>query len=174
MNPIWDNIFKQNPREKTIDQAIKKNIMFDELSNAGLKFVRSIVHIRTYAAGEKVFLQGEVGAGMYIIAKGKVDILSEKLDPATGESQSQLVAQLTENDFFGEIALVIDDGRRSATAVAVEETDLIGFFKSDLYEIIDRSPAIGVKILWGVTRVLGRRLTETTAIIQKIHKENAR
>ena len=39
---------------------------------------------------------------------------------------------------------------------------LIGFFKPDLEDILERNPAMGVKILFQLSSVLGRRLLETT------------
>ena len=39
---------------------------------------------------------------------------------------------------------------------------LIGFFKPDLMEILERKPAMGVKILFQLATVLGERLLQTT------------
>src|SRR5258708_20446196 len=73
---------------------------------------------RDYAAGEKIFAEGEVGAEMFIIQTGKVRISKKSKD---GE---KTLVILEEGDFFGEMA-VIDKGPRSATATATEETKCI-------------------------------------------------
>jgi CRP-like cAMP-binding protein len=66
---------------------------------------------------------------------------------------------------------VEDAGRRSATSVASEDTVLIGFFKPDLLEILERSPGTGVKVVFRLAEVLGRRLKETTEKISQLKKE---
>jgi len=42
--------------------------------------------------------------------------------------------------------------------MAIEKTDLLGFFRSDLDDLIERRPAMAAKILYEIARVLGERL----------------
>jgi CRP-like cAMP-binding protein len=171
VNLFWENIFKSNRKEKNIYNALKSNILFQELNPRELVLVKNILNVRNYRTGETVFHQGEVGVGMYIIVSGSVDISVEE-SSAVGEApSSNLVTRLQEGDFFGEIALVEETGRRTATATAHEETVLIGFFKPDLMEVISRNPNAGVKILLGLGKVLGTRLAETTAMIRVLKKK---
>ncbi|NJM10327.1 MAG: hypothetical protein HC883_05575 [Bdellovibrionaceae bacterium] len=51
---------------------------------------------------------------------------------------------------------------------------LIGFFRPDLFEILDRQPATGVKILLRLSEVLGRRLKETTLKVTELKDELTR
>lgn len=171
VNYFWDNIFKTNRHEKSVHQALRSNILFQELDNRELQLVKNIINVRNYRTGETVFHQGEIGVGMYIIVNGSVDVAIEE-SSAVGEApHASFVTRLAEGDFFGEIALVEDNGRRTATSTAHEETVLIGFFKPDLMEIVSRNPTAGVKILIGLGRVLGTRLAETTAMIRTLKKK---
>jgi CRP-like cAMP-binding protein len=113
--------------------------------------------LRKYRKNEIIFRQEEVGVGMYIIVKGSVNITTED----SMDHDHILIAKLGPGDFFGELSLVEENGKRSATACAVEETTLIGFFKPDLLEILERNPNAGVKITLRLGEVLGRRLKET-------------
>ena len=133
--------------------------------------MEKIVNIRHYRPGESIFRQGEVGVGMYVVVSGSVNIYVEEVQAATGEPKTTHVTQLKTADFFGELALVENEGRRSASATAHEEAIMIGFFKPDLMEIIDRSPTAGVKILMRLGEVLGARLRQTTSRITEIKKE---
>ncbi len=47
---------------------------------------------------------------------------------------------------------------------------LIGFFKPDLMEILERKPEMGAKIMFQLATVLGRRLLETTEKITLLTK----
>ena len=160
---LWKNYFKRTTKEKEISAILKENILFADLSSKQLKFVTNIVHLRKYRTGEVVFRQGEVGVGMYIIASGHVNITKEETISDKNKSPDGIIiTKLVSGDFFGELSLVEENGRRSATVVAGEDTSLIGFFKPNLLEILERRPGIGVKIALRLGEVIGKRLKETT------------
>lgn len=162
MNYIWENIFRKPKKENDILSALSTNVLFQDLSNSELKFVEDIVHVRHYRAGEPVFRQGELGVGLYIIVKGRVEIFINDNTGRFEEDREIFITQLIEGDFFGEIALVEENSRRTATAICRDECTIIGFFTPDLHEIVKRSPSSGIKILFRLAEVLGRRLKETT------------
>ena len=141
MNYIWDNIFKRGA-DQSIHAVLKENMLFRDLSDSELHFLERCVHVRHYHAGESVFRQGEVGVGMYLVVKGRVEIYIVDSNALTEEAREIYITQLLSNDFFGELSLVEETGRRTATAVARDETTLIGFFKPDLMEILARRPAM--------------------------------
>ncbi|PWU13664.1 MAG: hypothetical protein C5B49_14375 [Bdellovibrio sp.] len=171
VNFIWDNIFRQTDKERTLTQRLRQNVLFQDLTGTELRLLENIVNVRSYRPSETIFRQGEAGVGMYIISKGAVNIYVEEMINATGELQSVPVTHLSEGDFFGDLALVEENSRRSATAISAEETVLIGFFKPALLEIAQRNPTAGVKILLRLGEVLGRRLRETTAKITELKRE---
>jgi CRP-like cAMP-binding protein len=159
---LWENYFKPTTKEKEINAILKENILFQDLTKKQLKFVANIVHLRKYRKDETIFRQGEVGVGMYIILQGAVDITVEENQAQERTHRQEVVmTKLGPGDFFGELSLVEEGGRRSATAAATDKTTLIGFFKPDLLEILERNPAAGVKITLRLGEVLGRRLRET-------------
>jgi len=165
---MWENLFKKDADRKNISTFLKRNILFQDLTARELKFVTGIVHLRQYRAQETIFRQNEIGAGMYLIVNGAVHIfLGDETDPA-GET---VIARLDAEDFFGEISLVETDGRRTATAVAAENSTLIGLFKPDLIDIFDRNPRAGVKIIFRLGEVLGRRLTESNHRLSTMEAE---
>lgn len=171
MNFMWENLFRKDKNNRTITAKLRENILFQDLSPLEIKMVENIIHVRNYRTGEVIFKQGEMGVGMYIVAKGIVNIYVEEVEAASADSHSALITQLVEDDFLGDLALVENNGRRSATAIANEECTLIGFFKPDLIEITKRSPSTGVKVLMRLGEVLGARLRETTGKITELKKE---
>lgn len=170
MNYLWENIFRKKPTGNLIFETIQNNILFQDLNARDLKFLCTIVHHRKYHSGEPIFKQGEVGVGMYIIARGRVEIFVADPSGANGETREIFITQLTPGDFFGELALVEDGGRRTASAVAREESELIGFFKTDLNEILQRQPHIGIRVLFRLAEVLGIRLKETTEKVSDLRR----
>ncbi len=171
MEPFWENIFRKDRKEKSTEAALRQNVLFQDLNASEISWVQKIVNVRSYAPGETIFQQGEIGVGMYIVVRGGVDIVTEEAPPGNEKTLSQIVTRLTDGDFFGEIALVEETSRRTATARCEEETVLIGFFKPDLMEIVSRKPAAGVKILLRLSQILGGRLSETTKLIRHLRHQ---
>ncbi len=169
---LWKNLFKRTPPEKALHAILRENILFEDLTSKQLRFVSNIVHLRKYSSNETIFRQGEIGVGMYIIVSGSVTISAQQANRgADKEAGKTIITRLGSGDFFGELALVEENGRRSATAEAAETTELIGFFKPDLLEILERNPLAGVKITLRLGEVLGRRLRETTERVSVLEEQ---
>lgn len=169
MNFIWENLFKKNDASEEIQSLLKNCFIFQDLSRNELKFVKELVHVRHFKNGEPIFNQGEIGVGMYIIGRGTVDILVE--DALIDSDEPTHVTRLSRGDFLGELSLVEENSRRSATAVSIGETMMIGFFRPDLEEIIERNPSMGAKICFRLSQVLGRRLKGTSEKITELKKQ---
>lgn len=152
IDTLWGNIFKKKP----VIQALKETSMFSNLTAKELSLIEEFVHLRTYEPGEKVFSEGDPGVGMYIVVSGKIGITKK-----TEKGSRIELATIEENGFFGEIS-IIEGGPRTASSRAVERTDLLGFFKSDLEALMVKRPAIATKILYDIARIVCERLRFTT------------
>ena len=152
VNALWGNVFGRRGSRSQEALAIRGVPVFEGLSNRELSEVERLVHKRTYSSGEAVFWDGDPGGGMYIILSGAVNIVDKKADG--GE---HTLAQLVEGEFFGELAL-LDEAPRSASAIAEQESIIMGFFRTDLLSLIERRPKLGIKIVMNLARVVGERL----------------
>ncbi|HEY4612306.1 MAG TPA: cyclic nucleotide-binding domain-containing protein [Bacteroidota bacterium] len=163
---IWKNIFSARalPQGST-EELLSKVPAFAELSHRELKEVAQIVHRREYATGELVFYQGDPGLGMYIIQEGKVAISIEDKDGAEKD-----LATLSVGDFFGEVSL-LDESPRSATALCKTDCLLIGFFRPDLFEIVEKNAALGVKIVLKLAEIVAQRLRMTDQEVSNLKSE---
>ena len=84
-------------------------------------------------AGDILFRAGDVGDALYIVAHGKVEVLTE---PATeGKIATGPIAVLGEGHAFGEMSLLSGDPR-TATIRAAENSDLLRIGKQDFEELI--------------------------------------
>lgn len=163
IDAFWGNIFKRNSVTNTI--AILKNVpLFSDLKVPDLIKLSKSLHYRKFYQNEIVFYEKEPGAGMYIVKSGAVDIFLKSLD---GEEKK--LVRLEEGTFFGEVAL-IDEAARSASARAAEDTELWGFFRSDLINFIDRDPRLSSKILLRLAFVIGQRLRETNLNVKRLQQ----
>ncbi|MBT3217178.1 MAG: cyclic nucleotide-binding domain-containing protein [Candidatus Marinimicrobia bacterium] len=159
-NALWNNIFQGwNSQESETVLTLKQVPIFKGFTDKEFQDLEKLFHRRAYDAGEFVFKNRAPGEGMYIIMKGAV-----KITIGTRENNEQILAELSEGSFFGELAL-FDDDPRSANAIATVQSDLLGFFTADLMTLNDRNPQMGNKILLNLGGVLGERLRGTNQLL---------
>lgn len=170
MQFLWENILRRKSQENDIHSFLKSSFLFQDLSHKEIDFLKSIVHVRHFNPGEKIFKQGEIGVGMYLIFNGSVDIImyDPSFEQDSIENQEIFITRLEKGDFFGELSLIEEPSYRSATAVTITKSTLIGFFKPDLLQVIQRNPLTGNKISLRLAEVLGRRLRETTKKVTEL------
>jgi len=161
-HPIWSNIFRgfQRKASKT-EVALKLVPVFEKLKKRELKEIKKIVHRREFLKDEYVFKFSTPGLGMYVIIEGEIVI--------EGEDGTEF-ARLGNGDFFGETALISED-KRSASARAQSDTQVIAFFRSDLLEIIRRNPVFGTKILFNLANIMAKRLKKSNTLIQQTESD---
>ena len=108
---------------------------------------------RKVRRGDHVFIQGGPGDALYVVARGSV------LIHRTGRGGDRRAMTVIESPgAFGEIGL-IDGGRRSASAEALEDTDLLALPRTEFLRLLAEEP----RLVQGVLREMGRmirRLTE--------------
>lgn len=170
---LWDNILKKKNKENDLQTFLSDSFLFKDLSRKEIDFLKQIVHVRHFVPGEQVFKQGDPGAGMYLILNGSVDIVMHdpSLEKRDEDDQEVFITRLERADFFGELSLIEEPSYRSATAIAVTKTTLIGFFKPDLLQIVQRNPLTGNKINLRLAEILGKRLRETTEKVTELYIE---
>ena len=161
-NAYWKNIFKNWGKEESETVTIIKRIpIFSNLNHKELEEVRKLLHDRIYKPDEYVFKRHAPGEGMFIIHSGKVNII---VGEASGNSQ--ILAELSNGDFFGEMALM-EDEVRSAAALAQDHTRLLGFFRPDLEALIEINPSLGNKILQNLSKAVCTRLRKTNELLMQ-------
>ena len=160
---VWSNIFKKRASEEETSMAILKRVpLFKNMKKSSLKEFEKLLHRRTYKADEAIFWEGEPGVGMYIVQEGTVAIYK-----GTSEKEKEELAKLAHGEFFGELAL-LDESPRSATAMALEDSKILGLFRPDLLELIDRKPRLGNKFLFNLSLLIGERLKHTNEELQTL------
>lgn len=167
---LWENILRKKSSEDNVLNFLKDSFLFRDLSDTEMRFLAKIVHIRHYEPGEKVFSQGDPGVGMYLIFNGNIDIIMHdpSIEPKNSDHEEIFITRLSKGDFFGELSLIEDSSFRSASAISMNKSTLIGFFKPDLLHVIQRNPLTGNKICLRLAEILGKRLRETTEKVTEL------
>ena len=97
-------------------------------------------------AGGVIFREGEQADELFVIKSGYVRI----------QIGNRMVAELTADDIFGEMAL-IDNEPRSATAVAITDVELVPITEKQFLFLVGQTPYFALKVM----RTLAQRLRVT-------------
>lgn len=95
---------------------------------------------QTFAPGETIFDEGENGTLMFIIQEGTVSI-TKRISGRQVE-----LAQLQRGEFFGEMAIV-SWVKRTASARAVGEVELLAFDRQGFLGLISKNSKIAMNII---------------------------
>jgi CRP-like cAMP-binding protein len=99
--------------------------------------------------GDVLFREGDTADALYLVISGRVAIaIANPID-----HRETVVALMDAGDLFGEMSL-LDDGNRSAMARALEPSVVLAI----PFEPVVRAFRSDPGLLWGVTRLLARRL----------------
>lgn len=129
--------------------------LFQGLCEDDLAALSSTLERQVFQAGATIFAHGDVGSCMYIIESGRVNI-----HLPVEAARRILVDDLGRGDFFGELAL-FDDKPRSASALAVGDTVLLGLRRTTLETYLKSRPHAAMALL----RSTSMRLRETNRLL---------
>lgn len=118
---------------------------------------------QTIVSGKVIFRENDDGQHMFIIQDGIVRI-SKTID-----GKDHVLAELTKGDFFGEMALVTRV-RRTATATAVGNVQLLAFDRAGFKSMIEKNARIALNVI----DKLCRRLQHANTQIQQLFERNER
>jgi CRP-like cAMP-binding protein len=106
----------------------------------------------TYAPGQIIVRQGEVGDAAYVVLSGEAEVL---VDSPNGQIK---VAEVHPNAIVGEIAILCN-AMRTATVRATTSVETLRIRKDHFLRMLGEYPEMTVEIM----RVLADRLSHTTA-----------
>ncbi len=120
------------------------------------KTLAKLLNTKTFNKGDTVFAYGDAGDALYLIRHGRVEVFVENT-----EGQKIILAENEPGDLFGEISL-LDGGARTATVVAVEDTEVLTLDRDHLLKFITQHPHAALDLL----TVMGRRLRTTDELLR--------
>jgi CRP/FNR family transcriptional regulator, cyclic AMP receptor protein len=132
--------------------------VFSALSPSDRDRLSLLARPRSFAANKTIFLQGEPGSGLYIIQSGRVKICAVAPD-----GMELIFAFLSRGDLLGELA-ILDGQPRSATAIAVDNTDTLFIDRKEFMDFLQVSPVACIDIM----AMLCRRLRKTDKHLEEI------
>jgi len=132
-------------------ESLSKFKLFAGFKEDEIATLLGLSDCQKFAPGERIVTEDETGLCMYVILSGSVRVHSKAGDQVVD------LATLHTGDFFGELSLV-DDGPRSATVDAVEETRVLRITRMVVGVLAGVQPAAAIHLLAAIGRSLVNRM----------------
>jgi small-conductance mechanosensitive channel/CRP-like cAMP-binding protein len=131
------------PPEDQIADRLSAVGIFSPLSAEELKQLASGTVGHVFTTGETLIRAGDEGSSMFVVHSGRVAVqVADAGGPRT-------VAELTEGNFFGEMALFTGEPR-TANVVALEETEVLEIGHHAMKHLFETNPGLAESISWTI------------------------
>ena len=103
--------------------------------------IAAIMDEERFKAGQVIYRAEETGGSFYIVQAGQIEL------SITDDDGEKLVLEVLESgDFFGELSL-LDGGNRSATAIAVQRSDVLVLERHEFLDLLMQRPHMAQDVL---------------------------
>lgn len=133
------------------EQELAKIALFENLSPPELATVSELTRPVQWQAGEDIYSLGDPGGSMFAVLEGAVELFSMV------SGVEKLFMTVRAGQVFGLLS-ILDQGDRPGNARALERTDALVMDRATFDQLLAEQPAVGVKVLAGLGRTLGRRV----------------
>jgi CRP-like cAMP-binding protein len=142
-------------------EAFSKNYLVRGLTPEQIAEMAKTATMRRYVAQEYLMRTGEAGADVFVILKGRVNVLTQDGDK---------LAEVGPGTVLGEIAL-IDARPRSACANCIGMVDVAIFEAKTLRSWMNQNRELGFTVLVNLAQVLCGRLRDADSKIDALTQQ---
>ncbi len=122
-------------------ELLKGIEVFELLHDDDREELAKVVDTQQLAAGDTLFQAGEPGESLFIVRRGEIELF---IKDTAGQKIVLTVAE--EGQLFGELSL-LDSGPRTATALALTDTELLVLDRGDLLLLFQKRPDAALHML---------------------------
>ena len=126
----------------------------------------------SHQAGSSIMTEGEHGDTLLILIKGTVTI-SKKLtllsdDESDTKDKTFITLDAEYKPFFGEMAMFLDEAKRTATVTASTDCEVVVFEKEPFIQTCKDNPKIGYQVMENISRKLATNLDRESKNVLKL------
>jgi sulfate permease, SulP family len=137
---------------------LREHQLFDGLTPEELAIMGGLVEREEYPAGTILCREGDEADRMWILTRGTVSVRVLSV----AQTRDRRIASLAFGTIVGEIAFVLEAGRRTATIIADEDIECFVLNKKSYATIVKNHPVIGIKLISNMLREVTQRLRITS------------
>jgi NTE family protein/lysophospholipid hydrolase len=123
--------------------------MFSGLDEDSLRELDIESNWARLAGGQTLFRQGEPPDYVYVVVRGRLEVLAEGED-----GRADVVRHLGHGDLVGEVAIFTGEPR-NATVRAIRDTELVRLSKADVFRLLERHPRRAIEVVRALAKRVG-------------------
>lgn len=143
---------------------LRLNALFGGLDDRRIEKIASLLKQENFPKGTIVIREDQIGDRVYLIIKGKAEVLKH----SKKEDRDEQIAILGESDSFGEMEL-IDIQPRTATVRALTDLETVSLSNSDLLKLSREDLEAFSIIVINIARIISRRLRKMDEMLVSLH-----
>ena len=133
-------------------EFLRKTPLFAGCSDKSIASIAAVARTRKFRDGDVIIREDSQSTmGFYVLLEGT----------AKADRGDHHLADYAPGDYFGEIALLLDDTPRTATVSATSDVSVMAVTRWDFKALLQTNPEIAV----GVMGVLAQRLADTDKVL---------
>ncbi len=144
-------------------QMLEGVVLFEHLNDQDRLTLAEVIDLRQVGEGTTLFQAGEPGDCLYVVQSGEIELFIK--DTA---GQKIVLHTAGHGELFGELSM-LDQGPRTATAVALKDTELLELDRDDLLLLFQKSPAAAL----GMLAAMGHMTRKADALLRTRVSKNA-
>ncbi|HMK71996.1 MAG TPA: cyclic nucleotide-binding domain-containing protein [Myxococcaceae bacterium] len=153
----------------TVAELLARVPLFQGLDPAERTRIAAIAEPRTLSSEEPLFREGDSGDALWVLLDGSVEVMKRD---ASG--RHQLLATVSAPSVLGEASLLLEDGPRSASALALTDLSLLRMPGAAFRRLLDLQDLAALKLTVALARVLALRLVSMNERLLEMHSGTPR
>jgi sulfate permease, SulP family len=153
-----ERALSQASRAAPTGLPLSQHQLFNSLTAEEFAVMEGLIDREEYPAGTILCREGDEADRMWILTRGSVSVRVLSV----GQTRDRRIASLAFGTIVGEIAFVLEGGRRTATIIADEDIECYVLNEDAYATIVREHPAIGIKLIANMLREVTQRLRITS------------
>lgn len=147
--------------------------LFNELKEEQIKTILRAMEVERFPANAYVMREGTVGNKMYVLLEGQVEISKSLILPEwmpAYDKQEKSLLHFSDRDhaFFGEMVMLGDQSKRSASIVTKTPCVLASITRDAFEHVVEKDVALGMRVYRNMAEELATRLRKANRDILKL------
>lgn len=130
--------------------------LFERLDADDRRILAEAIDLRPVPAGATLFRTGDAGDSLYVVHSGQIEL---SIRDTAG--QKIVLTEAVHGDVFGELSM-LDQGARTATAIAISDAELLELDRDDLLLVFGKSPEAAL----GMLAAMGHMTRKADALLR--------
>jgi CRP-like cAMP-binding protein len=135
------------------DLQVFRGLLADEVAR-----IVAAAERRTYAPGDLLFRENDPGGDLLLVEDGVIEVR------VRGDGAEAHVVTVGPGEILGEVSM-IDEGPRSADAVARTDTRALYWPRAALARVFEREPRLGYVVSANIGRIVATRIRGANALL---------